>query len=156
MKKNIFLIGILFLLTGCIYEEMDVPDICGLYRGTRSYTHISNEEVCLDIMEISKDGLSGKITYSNEKYCYITSFSGDWSETDKGVEFIFHEKKVLYRSHQNLTTTRLYYKGKIKRGKMSGRTSYSGNFLYSYLFSLQEVESELDTPGTQVNVDNDI
>lgn len=132
------------LVSGCMYEEIDVPDICGIYTGARTYSALKDEEMSIDIKAISKKGIKGTITYYNTNQQYTTSFTGEWKECGSGADIYFYEKEAVEKV--NVTSVSLCaYQGKVKKRKIRGSLTFlnSENYIYEYRAEKTPPEAEI-------------
>lgn len=142
MKRRLFFMIIfiaqVIMLTGCLYEDMMPPDICGIYKGTRTLKYFPGEMVILDIQEINEKGISGIMSYVNDTSLYSVSFEGEWCESDSAVDIYFTEKTVLARI--NYTVAPLYsYRASISSGFLDGTYKISNR---TYDFTARKQTSE--------------
>ncbi len=142
MKHRLFLLIIFFaqaaMLTGCLYEYMMPPDICGIYKGTRTLKYFPGEVVILDIQEVNEKGISGTMSYVSDTSLYSVSFEGEWRESDSSVDIHFTEKTVLARI--NYTVAPLCsYRASISSGFLDGTYTISNR---TYDFSARRQTSE--------------
>lgn len=142
MKHRLFVMIIFVvqvaMLTGCLYEDMMPPDICGIYKGTRTLKYFPGEVVILDIQEVNEKGISGTMSYASDTSLYSVSFEGEWRESDSSVDIHFTEKAVLARI--NYTVAPLYsYRASISSGFLDGTYKISNR---TYDFTAKRQTSE--------------
>jgi len=144
----------LLLLTGCLYEESRPPDICGIYTGTRDYTHFKDEVLVLDIQTVKEKGITGIISYENDTSFYSCKFKGEWHEDDSSVEIFFDEIEVITRINF-YSAPICSYSAVINKGDMNGTFSYS-NRIYGFSAAKQitEVVSNNDTENNMARVED--
>lgn len=133
------------LFSGCMYEEIDVPDICGIYTGARAYKALKDEKMSIDIKSVSKKGISGTITYSNTGQQYTTAFTGEWKESGSGADVNFHEDEVIEKL--NVTSVPLFvYQGGVSKGEIAGSCTFITTGRYTYEFNAKKKPAEAEVP----------
>ncbi len=114
---------ILNMFSGCDYlPEHDIPDICGLYRGTINVSSTSSIPFLVDILSIDQDGVSGVTVYESSAGDTTYNFSGEWNDEGSGVDIVIEEHRPSGFSRK--------IAGNIAGGDFSGQY-YS---VYSYIF----------------------
>lgn len=147
--KKAFIRLIIFIVitscTGCEYEEIDVPDICGIYTGARAYKALKDEKMSIDIKSISSSGLAGTITYSNSNQQYTTAFTGQWKESGSGADVYFYEYDTVEKL--NVAKVPLFvYQGYISNAVIAGSCSFISSGCYNYEFNAMKTPPEAEVP----------
>jgi len=80
------------MISGCDYlPEHDIPDICGLYRGTIVVSKTYAIPFLVDILSIDQDGVSGVTVYESSSSSTTYNFSGEWNDEGSGVDIVIEE-----------------------------------------------------------------
>ena len=131
------------LFSGCDYlPEHDIPDICGLYRGTINISSTYTIPFLVDILSIDRDGLSGVTVYESGSSYTTFDFSGEWNDEASGVDIVIEE----IRSYGINTKIA----GNIAGDVFSGRYYTSPN--ETIPFSLRKVSPSV-TPADPPDID---
>jgi len=139
------IIHFMTLCACCMIEDLGLPDVLGLYSGTRTYRYFNPETFSIEVKSIDENGISGVTTYKNDTQRYMCSFSGEWSEESGGVNITFCEDEVLEKSNYN-SRTLMCVKGSITGEQMSGTVYFYSRSNPSGSFSLNRVSPTVEQP----------
>lgn len=100
--------------------EQEVPNICGLYEGTRTFGYNTSGTFLVDIMRCDEDGISGETEIINSNSYVVKSFEGDWSDDGDEINIAFTETAVIEHSGVYADTKCYYYQATLVDDKLAG------------------------------------